>query len=223
MNGAKEREPSEIELLLPWHAAGMLDERESQQVEAALASDPELARRYEWVRDEFAQENQISEAVGTPSGRDIEALFAKIDAEPARSRAASLNLGPRIAEFFASLSPRTLAWSAMAAAIAIVLQAGLIGGMLLKENRPGGYETASLPANVAGEGTAALIRFRPTATAADIANFLETKKLVIVGGPSTGGVYRVRIAATKLSHEDAARLVKTLQDDKVIGFIAVAE
>ena len=55
-----QREPSEIELLLPWYAAGTLEPHETQQVEAALASDPELARRYEWVREEFAQENPLA-------------------------------------------------------------------------------------------------------------------------------------------------------------------
>ena len=33
MSTAKQSEPSEIELLLPWYAAGTLDARESQQVE----------------------------------------------------------------------------------------------------------------------------------------------------------------------------------------------
>jgi len=41
-----EQEPSEIELLLPWHAAGTLNPRDSRKVEEALARDPELARQY---------------------------------------------------------------------------------------------------------------------------------------------------------------------------------
>ena len=53
MTTVKQSEPSEIELLLPWYAAGTLDARESQQVERALANDPELAARYEWVRAEL--------------------------------------------------------------------------------------------------------------------------------------------------------------------------
>src|SRR5208337_2326418 len=47
MNTANENERNEIEDLLPWHAAGTLSAREAQSVEAALARDPELARRYE--------------------------------------------------------------------------------------------------------------------------------------------------------------------------------
>jgi anti-sigma factor RsiW len=223
MTTVKQSEPSEIELLLPWYAAGTLDPYESQQVERALANDPELAARYEWVRAELAQETLVSEAAGEPSGRDVKTLFAKIDALPAPRPRSSIDIGARIAEFLAALSPRTLAWSAMAAALAIVLQAGILAGIVLKERSAGGYETASAPANVPGEGSYVLLRFQPQATAADVANFLETNKLSIVGGPSTGGLYRVRIAPTKLAKADLTRIVNTLQDNKVVGFIAVTE
>jgi anti-sigma factor RsiW len=223
MNTVKQSEPSEIELLLPWYAAGTLDARESQQVEAALANDPELAARYEWVRAELAQETLVSEAAGEPSGRDVKTLFAKIDALPAPRSRPSIDLGARIAEFLASFSPRTLAWSATAAALAIVLQAGLLAGIVLKERSAGGYETASVPANAAGEGSYVLLRFQPQASAADVANFLETNKLSVVGGPSAGGLYRVRVAPTKLAKADLVRIVSTLQDNKVVGFIAVTE
>jgi anti-sigma factor RsiW len=226
MNTANERERGDVEdveLLLPWHAAGTLDHRDTQRVEAALAGDPELARRYELVREELAQTIHLNETLGAPSPRAMQALFAKIDAEPARRAAASINLGARIAEFFATLSPRTLAWSASAAALAILLQAGLIAGIMLKEKGVGSYETASVPAGIAGEGAYALIRFQPQATAADIANFLETNKLSIADGPSAGGLYRVRIAATKLPKTDLERIVKTLQKDKVVGFLATAQ
>jgi len=223
MNTVKQSEPSEIELLLPWYAAGTLDARESQQVEAALANDPELAARYEWVRAELAQETLVSEAAGEPSGRDVKTLFARIDALPAQKSRSSIDLGARIAEFLASFSPRTLAWSATAAALAIVLQAGLLAGIALKERSAGGYETASVPANAAGEGSYVLLRFQPQASAADVANFLETNKLSVVGGPSAGGLYRVRVAPTKLAKADLVRIVSTLQDNKVVGFIAVTE
>jgi hypothetical protein len=223
MTAAKQSEPSEIELLLPWYAAGTLDARESQQVERALANDPELAARYAWVRVELEQETHVSEAAGEPSGRDVKTLFAKIDALPAQKSRTSIDISARIAEFLAALSPRTLAWSAMAAALAIVLQAGFLAGFVLKEKSPGGFETASAPANVSGEGSYVLLRFQPQAAAADVANFLETNKLSIVGGPSTGGLYRVRVAPTKLAKADLMQIVNALQDNKVVGFIAATE
>src|SRR5580692_1609235 len=98
MKPAKQNEPSGIELLLPWYAAGTLDARESQQVERALASDPELAARYEWVRAELEQEIHVSEAAGEPSSRDVKTLFAKIDALPVRRSRASIDISARIAE-----------------------------------------------------------------------------------------------------------------------------
>jgi anti-sigma factor RsiW len=223
MNTADERESSDIEDLLPWHAAGTLSHRDTQRVEAALANDPELARRYELVREELVQTIHLNETLGAPSARAMAALFAKIDAEPARRPTMSISLGARIGEFFANRSPRTLAWSALAAALAIVLQAGLIAGIMLRQNSAGGYETASAPTSIAGEGAYALIRFQPQANAADITNFLETNKLRIVGGPAAGGLYRLRIAATKLSKTDLDRIVKTLQEDKVVGFIAITQ
>ena len=223
MSTAKQSEPSEIELLLPWYAAGTLDARESQQVESALASDPELAARYEWVRAELEQETHVSEAAGEPSARDVNTLFAKIDALPAQKSRSSFDLGARIAEFLAALSPRTLAWSAMAAALAIVLQAGFLAGFVLKEKSPGGYETASAPANAQSDGAYVLIRFKPQTTATDIANFLDSNKFSIVAGPSVGQLFRVRVAPNKLAKDDLIRVVTTLQGDKVVDFIALTD
>jgi hypothetical protein len=226
MNTANENEASDIELLLPWHAAGTLSQRDTQRVEAALASDPELARRYESVRDELGETIHLNETLGAPSARAMAALFEKIDAEPARAPAVSLNLGARVRGFFAGLSPRTLAWSASAAAIAIVLQAGLIAGVMFHSNGPGrvgGYETASAPMAASGDGSYALIRFQPQANAADIGKFLESNKLSLAGGPSAGGLYRVQVAATKLPQADLAGIVNKLQDDKVVGFIAATQ
>ncbi|MDT9136264.1 hypothetical protein RSW15_24330, partial [Escherichia coli] len=69
MNTANENGRSEIEDLLPWHAAGTLSAREAQSVEAALARDPELKRRYELVREELAQTIHLNETLGAPSAR----------------------------------------------------------------------------------------------------------------------------------------------------------
>jgi anti-sigma factor RsiW len=222
MNTANESERGDIEQLLPWHAAGTLSLREAQSVEAALASDPELARRYELVREELAQTVALNESLGAPSVRAMDALFAKIDAEPARHPAMSFDLGGRLRTFFASLSPRTLAYAGTAAALAIMLQAAVIGGFVIKDQGAGGYQTASAPPS-ATDGSYAVIQFKPQASAADITKFLETNKLSIADGPSAGGLYRVRIAAKKLPKADVTRTIKTLQIDPVVGLIAVPE
>jgi anti-sigma factor RsiW len=138
-----DREPSEIEMLLPFHAAGTLNARDVRRVEDALASDPELARQYAVIGEEYAETISLNESLGAPSVRAMQKLFAAIDAEPVRKPSLSVSLSARMSEFFAKLSPRTLAWSAGVGAVALLLQAGVIGAVLMK-NQTASFETASL-------------------------------------------------------------------------------
>ena len=223
MNTLNNESAGDIEELLPWHAAGTLSRSDARRVEEALARDPELARRYALVCDEFGETIHLNETLGAPSAHAMEKLFAKIDAEPARRQAASFNLGTRVSEFFGSLSPRTLAWSASAAAIAILLQAGLIASVLVKEKSVGGYQTASAPSTDPGVGAFTLIRFAPQATQDDVTKFLAANKLSIASGPVAGGLYKVRVSMTALPKSDLAAIVKKLQEDKVVTFIATTE
>ena len=226
MNAVNGNEEGDVELLLPWHAAGTLSHRDAQRVEAALANDPELSQRYELVREELSQTIELNESLGAPSARAMEALFAKIAAEPVRAPALSIRVGAQFREFFAKLSPRTLAWSASAAALAIVLQAGVIAGIIYKESGStdvASYHTASVPSTASGAGSYALIRFRPQANAADIDKFLENNNLSLTGGPSVGGLYRVQVSPKKLAQADIAGILKRLQEDKVVDFIAATE
>lgn len=223
MNAMKHETPDDIEALLPWHAAGTLSRRDSARVEEALANDPELARRYALVRDELGETIVLNETLGAPSARAVEKLFAKIDAEPARQATASLNLGSRITEFFASLTPRTLAYAGGAAVLAILLQAGFIASVMVKETSPGGYVTASAPSTDPGVGAFTLIRFAPQATQDDVTKFLEANKFAITAGPLPGGFYKVRVAVTGLPKADLAAIVKKLRSDKTVGFVATTE
>src|SRR5882724_4461563 len=79
-----EQAPSEIEMLLPWHAAGTLNARDARLVDDALARDPELARQYAVIREEYAETIGLNESLGAPSARAMQKLFAAIDAEPPR-------------------------------------------------------------------------------------------------------------------------------------------
>lgn len=216
MNKAPERE--EIETLLPWYAAGTLSRRDTARVEQALANNNALARQFEMVREELGETIVSNESLGAPSQRAMKALFEKIDAEPARApAAASFNLMGRISEFMASLSPRTLAYAGGVAAIALLLQAGVIGKLV--GERSGSMDLASAPATMsAPQGVEALIRFSPQASAGDITAFLDANKATIVGGPADG-FFRVRVPAKK---EQTAEIVKKLGDSKVISFAVPA-
>src|SRR6201990_2832504 len=116
-----EQEPSEIEMLLPWHAAGTLGARDAKRVEEALASDPELAKQYAVIREEYAETIGLNESLGAPSARAMTKLFAAIDGEPARKPSMSNTISAGVSGFFASLSARTLAWSASLGRVALLL------------------------------------------------------------------------------------------------------
>src|SRR6266542_1682743 len=216
----KEPERHEIEALLPWHAAGTLSRRDADRVEQALAGDRELARRYDLVREELAETIHLNETLGAPSARAMEKLFAAIDAEEARAprRRRSVDLGSRISEFLSGLTPRTLAWSATVAAVAIVLQAAVIAAVM-DPGIPSGPGLASAPS----EGSYAAVRFAPQATANDITNFLGAYKATLVEGPLNmgGQLYRIRLSETKLPKEEVGKIVRQMQSEsKVVGFVA---
>lgn len=217
MTTTGENERQEIEELLPWHAAGTLSREAAQRVDAALARDTELARRYALVREELVETAALNEALDVPTARITEQLFAKIEAEPARPAAGR---GARIGDFLASLTPRTLAWAAAAAVILILLQAGFIASLVSKNS--GQYQTAAVPSIAHGEGSFALIRFQPQASAADVSKFLQDNKLSLVDGPRAGGLYRMRVAPARLPPDQLDALIKKLQGDSIVAFIGAA-
>ncbi|HET7889130.1 MAG TPA: hypothetical protein VFL62_23115 [Bradyrhizobium sp.] len=221
-----DQEPSDIELLLPWHAAGTLNARDARKVEEALARDPELARQYAVIREEYAGTIDLNESLGAPSSRAMQKLFAAIDAEPARNASTSLSLGTRFAGLFSALSPRTLAWSASLGAFVLVLQAGIIAGVLLN-NRPATFQTASLSMNepltrnlTATAAPQALVRFAPDARVGDITALLDKYQASIVEG-AKGGMFRLRFANGSMSKDDFANLLGRLQSERIVS-LAVA-
>ena len=222
-------EPSEIEMLLPFHAAGTLNARDARRVEEALAGDSGLALQYAVIREEYAETIGLNESLGAPSARAMQKLFAAIDAEPVRKPSLSVSLSARVSEFFASLSPRTLAWSASVGAVALLLQAGVIGAVLMKD-QTASFQTASLSMNEPSSGPItrdlgvsaapprALVRFALEARIADITALLDNYQASIIDG-AKGGMFRLQFKA--MGKDEAANLLKKLQGEKIVS-LAVA-
>jgi hypothetical protein len=220
-----DQEPSEIEMLLPFHAAGTLNARDTRRVDEALASDPELARQYAVIQEEYAETIHLNESLGAPSARAMQKLFAAIDGEPVRKPSLSTSLSARISEFFAKFSPRTLAWSASLGAVALLLQAGVIGAVLMK-NQTASFQTASLSLNQtaapltrdlgASVPPRALVRFTPDARIADITALLDNYQASIVDGVK-GGMFRVQFGNRALGKDEVASLMSKLQGEKIVN------
>src|SRR5262249_46712317 len=109
-----------------------------------------------------------------------------------------------------------------AAAVAILLQAAVIAAIVVKEGAPSGPSLASAPS----EGSFAVVRFAPQATANDITKFLGAYKATLVEGPLNmgGQLYRIRLSETKLPKDEVGKIVRQMQEEsQIIGFIAAKE
>jgi len=229
MNEANQKmSADDIEALLPWYAAGTLDAREADQVEAAIAADAELARHLDLVREEMGEAILLNEALGVPSARVMDNLFKAIDRERriVRGPAAGRGLGGVLMDLF---TPRSFAFAAGAAVVLIMLQAGVIAKLMLQDRVQAGssFETASAPSAATRGidiGSFALVRFAPQANMADITRFLDARGAAIVDGPrpgGPGGMYRVRVARTYVGKEELERLVREFQSASNLVSIAV--
>ena len=209
-------EPTEIETLLPWYAAGTLRRRDRQRVEDALRYDPALAHHADLVREELAETISFNESLGVPSARCMDRLMAAIDAETvaARKRNSAGAVAAQFSSFIAGFSPRTLAVAASFAVAAIALQAFLLVSMATKPQAP--FETASVNPTVTGHGTFAMVRFAREASAGESTRFLEEYQATLVDGPKHGGFYRVRLTMKTLAKEELARIVSRMRQERVV-------
>lgn len=179
------------------------------------------------IREEYAETIHLNESLGAPSARAMQKLFAAIDGEPAHSPSASLNISARIFQFFAGLSPRTLAWSASLGVLALLLQAGVIGAVLVR-NQTSSFQTASLSTNApvtrnlaAGAPPRALVRFAPDARVADITALLDSYQASIVDG-ARGGLFRLQFGDKAMGKDEAAALLSRLQREKIVSLAVAA-
>jgi len=227
----QDEQPGEIEALLPWHAAGTLSARDTRRVDEALAADPDLARQYEAIREEYTETILLNESLGAPSSRAMQKLFAAIDAEPARSGAKISNISGRLAGFFASLSPRTLMASAAIGALALVLQAGVIGTIVMQrgdalvetttEAAPAAPSAPAIITRSIGQDTAPrlMVRFTPAAKVSDITALLDTYQATIVDG-GKAGLFRLQLGRLPMSKEQVAGWIDRLQSEKIVSSVA---
>jgi hypothetical protein len=210
-------ERQDIEALLPWHAAGTLSRRDSERVEQALASDRELARRFELVREELTETIHLNESLGAPSSRAMERLFAAIDVEAPVVKKRSFDFVGRMVELMSNYRPRTLAWSAAAAAVVLMLQAGILTTVVVNNQVNTSHQLASY-----GSGAQlAVIRFAPNTTLADMTRFLDVNHAAVVNGPKRGGLYEIRLTSGPVSNEEFAQILQRMKaESRIVEFIA---
>jgi anti-sigma-K factor RskA len=200
-------EPGDVEAMLPWYANGTLGRRAAARVEAELTRDGELARHYDLVREELAETIHLNESLGTPSARPGNRLAAALAAETVMVAKKGSAHAPwrRLGDWLSELSPRALKWSATVAVLALVLQVGLIAELSSV------YTSQSVEDAGAVKGTKALVTFMPQASSAEITKFLRAHRAQVITGPTSEGVYTIRVTAGALSEADVAEIVQEIR------------
>ena len=108
--------------------------------------------------------------------------------------------------------------------VALLLQAGVIGAVLMKGGQT--YQTASLSVNerpatmtreLAASGTPprALVRFAPDAKMSDINSLLDSYQAVVVGGAN--GLFRLQFGSRSMSRDEVAGLMSKLRGEKIVS------
>lgn len=201
----------EVEKLLPWYVAGTLDAADMTRVEAFLSTTSEFDTQIASIREDLGEAILANESIHGPEAGALERLMAKIDEEPSQAsllRSSTSGLFSGIENFLRSLSPGRLGFAAMAAALLIAIQAGLLGSNLLQTGAT--YETAGgQPRQTSG--TVLLIKFKADADIGAISTFLTTNKARILSGPENGAFFKIGVETEKLAVAARDALVKRME------------
>ncbi len=224
---APDMERENIEMLLPWFITGKLDAAETKAVESYLAAHPDMRKQLELIDAERTDTVVNNEAMGAPSAIALHKLMGAIDSKSLARRSGFASLAGLVQNGLDWLGTRSaLVPVAAMAAVAIILQTGAIGALLL--NRPVANtleskisHTASVPKSDQA-GTFALVGFAPTATVHDVERVLGPLGLSIADGPKAG-IYRVKLSDKALGDTERDILITALTaQPAVITFAAPA-
>ncbi len=209
----------EIEALLPWYVSGKLDARLSARVRQYLEAHPELGRQMALIREESDATIFGNEAIRPASPAALDRLRASVAAHPRRPSLAMRMERWRevLTDAVGSLAPSQVALAGSAAAILILLQAGVIGVLMVQRGNSPVYETAAGRQEMR-PGIEMLVKFKETATAGEIDALLSKLDARIVDGPRSG-LYRLRVAQTDAEDRGRAAALRAFRQSGLVGVV----
>ena len=213
-------ERDEIEALLPWYVSGRLDAKSRARVERYMEAHPEVKAHLALAREEADATIASNEAIAAPGRHALDRLRASIAAAPRRKPAAGLltQISDRLADWLAGFAPPQLAFAGAAAALLVLLQAAVIGSLLMERVPAPTYQTAGGGEEKASEGLELLVGFEATATAQEITEFLKNLDAVVTDGPKAG-LYRLRFPGATLSDEDREQAIEALKQSGLVATV----
>ncbi|SNY94193.1 hypothetical protein SAMN04515647_4516 [Cohaesibacter sp. ES.047] len=227
---------AEIEKLLPWYSKGLLERDQTEQVDAYLKANPEMQMQLDLIAEEADAVERIHASLGAPKPGGLDRLMADIDAIEAEKAPVSNtanSLADKCKAFFDNFSSPGMRIAAMAAALVVVIQGVIIGGLIeggQKANVPGSvssrFTTASGPAEAVrvDGGAVFLVSFRKDARIDAVAALLKTQSARIISGPKAGGFFELQVPSDKLPDGGAKAVVDALKaETDLVQFASVSE
>ena len=200
-----------IEQLLPWYVTGKLEASERAEVENALKRFPELRVQLDLIRAEMAGTVELNEAIAMPRADATERFMELVQKDKQRLAPAKPAPFKGLLEWLALQLAGPPRWAVAAAVLAIVVQATLIGGLVIERqgsgfHPAGGGETRS-------EGTLVLARFSDSVTLAVLAERLAALDIAIVNGPKAGGLFTLRIGPDGMPVSERDKKIAALKSN----------
>jgi hypothetical protein len=198
----------EADLLVPWYAAGTLEEAAARELEKLAKEDQELANLIAEAKLERDAAVSVNEALGAPSPAVWERIETSIRQEKGAWRSLGLaetarSLRASISGLLASLT--VAQWQAVAAVAAAlcVIQAGAVIYLAGGGNSPSKYQTASGPqARATAKRSAFIVSFVENASIGDVSKALDEAGAVIVEGPNADMLYHIGLRDDKVEAKD---------------------
>jgi hypothetical protein len=196
----------EVEMMLPFYVTGQLDHTEANEIDDYLKHHSDVVRQLDLIRAEresTAASNAIYASRPAPSFDRVAAMIGKAPAQPAGSPI------DWVKRLFAMPSSPALGFVGAAAAIVILLQAAIIGTLVVAQysgifNTAGGNETVDA-------GTTVFVRFADDASAAAIADVLSGLGVKIIDGPRGGKLFTARLGPKTMNESERERLIAALK------------
>ncbi len=195
-----------LDLLLPWYVNGTLEAEERRAVEAYLEESAHARDEVELLR-QLRQQVKEQEFENSPGELGLQRLKREIKQDAAQQKGSADRMTGKVLTVASFWRPL-----AIAACLAIVVQAGVMVGMNSGLIPTGGDVT------IAGKSPAVMqVTFAPDATEQDIREVLQAAGASIADGPTALGIYNLRLVDPKaITVEEALTALRA--NDAVVTF-----
>ncbi|WP_193371526.1 hypothetical protein [Pelagibius marinus] len=195
-----------LDLLLPWYVNGTLEAGERQAVEAYLEESAHARDEVELLR-QLRQQVKEQAFENSPGELGLQRLKREIKQDAEQQKGSADRMTGKVLTVASFWRPL-----AVAACLAIVVQAGVMVGMNTGMIPTGGDVTIARKAPAVMQVT-----FAPDATEQDIREVLQSAGASIADGPTALGIYNLRLVDPNATTVEEA-LAALRANDTVVTF-----